>query len=156
MNTAKNIFSIISFAILVISCSSQLSPEDEIKEYITNVTGHFEERQALKLKGYISADYRDNHHYTRKDLLRFAAGYIFHHPAIHINSKIKELDFSEDNSKARVRIDTVVSAQPLNENDIRLSRGEVHRFLIDLGKTDEWQLLSLEWQKASIEDYLDD
>jgi len=131
-----------------------MSPEEEIQEYIASVENQFENRQAGKLKKYISEEYLDDYGYTKKDVIRFAAGYILRRPIIHINTKITELEIFEDTNKALVQVDVAVSNKPLKENDIRLLQGEFHRLLIHLEKTKEWQLRSLKWQKAAVDEYL--
>lgn len=152
----KKLLLIPLFAILVSSCHSEISPEDEIREYVASIEKHFENRQAGKLKGYISEEYFDDYGYTKKDVIRFAAGYVLRRPTIHIRTKISELVIFENNNKAQFKVDVAVSKKPLDDYDIRLLQGEFHRFLIQLEKTKEWQLLSLRWQKVTVDDYLDD
>ncbi len=152
----KKFLLILLFAISMASCNSQMTPEEEIREYISSVGKHFTNRQARKLKQYISEIYHDNFGNTQKDILHFAAGYIFRHPSIHIESKITELVILADNNKAQVKMDVAVSKEPFDDNDIRLLQGEFHRFLLHLEKSKGWQLRSLQWQKITIDDYLND
>ena len=152
----RKLILILLFSVTLSSCNSNMSPEEEIKEYLTRVENHFEDRQATKLKKYISEEYLDDYGNTKSDVIRFAAGYILRRPTIYISSNIKEMIISENNNKARVKIDVAVSTTPLDNNDIRLTQGEFHRFIITLERTKGWQLHSLQWQKTTIDEYLDD
>lgn len=151
----KNHIFLLILLFSVISCTSQISPEEEIEEYIASVEKRFEDRHATKLKKYIADEYIDSKGYTKKDLVRFAAGYILRRPAIYITTNISELNIIDGN-KAQFKLDVSVSNFPTEDNDIRLVQGEFHRFFIDLEKTGKWQLRSLQWQKSTLDEYLDD
>lgn len=148
------LISLILISIVTVSCSSTISPDEEIKEYIHSIEKHFENRRAGKLKNLISKEYLDDYGYTKKDIIRFAAGYILRRPTIHVQTEIKELFFFEDTSKAQVAVRVAVTTEPLDKNDIRLVQGEFHNFLIHLERKKEWQLVSLRWQKATADEFL--
>jgi hypothetical protein len=142
--------------IVTVSCSSSISPEEEITEYIYSIEEHFESRHAGKLKDFISEEYLDDYGYTKKEIIRFAAGYILRRPSIHIQTKIRDIVYSESTSKAQVELQVAVSTEPLDDKDIRLAQGEFHNFIIHLERKKKWQLLSLRWQKATVDDYIGD
>ncbi len=154
MNAIKHLVGMAFLVFSIVSCNTSVSPEDRIKEYVGAVENHFEKRQASGLKKYISEGYRDDYGYTKKDLLRFAAGYILRRPIIHITSKAEEILILKDTKTAHVKIDVAVSSKPLTGTDIRLIQSEFHRFHLTLQRNKKWQLSSLQWQNITIDEYL--
>ena len=151
----KNFILILFSAVFIAGCNPHMSPEEEIKELIANVENRFEKRQASKLKKYISEDYMDAHGYTKKNLIRFAAGYILRHPNIHVNTRIKNVSFPESDLNAQMELIVAVSNKPFKDTDLRLIQGDFHHFVVRLEKVKKWQIRSLKWQKTTFEDYLD-
>ena len=151
----KYFFVILLFALAAFSCSKDVPPDEQVRQYIGDIENHFEQRQATALKKYIAEEYRDGYGNTRKELLRFAAGYILHRPVIHVQTKIDEILIHESEATAEVKVNVAITSEPLAEGDIRQLQGEFHRFHITLHKNNNWQLHSLQWQNISIDEYLE-
>lgn len=145
---------VLLISVCLLSCGENKSSEEDIREYFATIEKLMENGNAGRLKRYISDAYSDKYSHTRNDLPRIAAGYLLRNQSIYLRHHIVTMVLNENDTKANVTLDVVVSREPLSENDPRLLQGDFHRFEVILVNEGDWLLRSLIWQRLNASDFM--
>jgi len=135
------------------ACSdSELSPEDEIRQYIETGVEAAEARDASDLTDLIHESYLDPKGYNRIQLGKLAKLYFFRHKNIHLFTKINEIDFLSP-EEAQVTMHVAMAGNVISDASVLLSlRARIYKFELSLVKDEEWLLREASWSPAAIGD----
>ena len=151
----KSVFIIagLSIALLLNACSDdELTPEDEIKQFIESGIEAAENRSSDDLAELVDEKYRDGRGLDKKQLSNLARLYFFKHKSIYLFSKINTIEFPTENN-AQVTLHVAMAGSVISDvNALTSLRAEIFKFDLELIKQDEWLLQSAQWQRASMGD----
>ena len=135
------------------SCSdSELSPEDEIRQYIETGVEAAEARNSSDLADLIHGSYRNPRGYDRIQLEKLAKLYFFRHKNIHLFTKIDEIDLLSA-EEAQVTMHVAMAGNIISDASVLLSlRARIYKFELSLVKENSWLLREASWSPAAIGD----
>ncbi|MCP4188412.1 MAG: hypothetical protein GY763_12490 [Gammaproteobacteria bacterium] len=135
------------------ACSdSEMSPEDEIRQYIESGVEAAEARSASDLADLIHSSYRDPRGYGRTQIEKLAKLYFFRHRNIHLFTKINEIDFLSP-GEAQVTLHVAMAGNVISDASVLASlRARIYRFELLLVKDETWLLQQAQWQPAGVGD----
>ncbi len=139
--------------VLLQACSdTELSPEDEIHQYIESGVEAAEARSAGDLVDLIHSSYRDPRGHNRTQLGKLVKLYFFRHKNIHLFTKINEIDFLTPN-EAQVTLHVAMAGNVITDASMLSSlRARIYRFELLLIKHESWLLQQAKWQPAGVGD----
>jgi len=151
----KNIpvLGILCMAFLLQACSgSELSREDEIKQYIEAGAEAAENRSSSDLAELIDDNYRDQKGLNNNELSKLARLYFFRHKNIYLFTKLDSIEFLTEN-EALVTLHVAMAGSVISDASALSSlRAKIYKFELELVKQDEWLLRQAKWQPASMGD----
>jgi len=151
----KNIpmLGILCMAFLLQACSgSELSREDEIKQYIEVGVEAAESRNSSDLAKLIDDNYRDQKNLSKKELTKLVRLYFFRHKNIYLFTKLDGIEFLAEN-EALVTLHVAMAGSVISDISVLSSlRAKIYKFELELVKQDEWLLRQAKWQPASMGD----
>ncbi|MCP4492087.1 MAG: hypothetical protein GY820_32990 [Gammaproteobacteria bacterium] len=143
---------VITFVLLQACSNSEISPEDEIRQYIESGVEAAETRNASDLADLIHNSYRDPRGYDRTQLEKLVKLYFFRHQNIHLFTKISEIDFLTPN-EAQVTLHVAMAGNVIIDASVLTSlRARVYRFELLLEKDEAWLLRQAQWHAAVVGD----
>ena len=154
----KNFVILIFFIpILLSACGDRNSPEDQIRQFIASAVNAAESREALAIRKLISEKYKDESHRDRRKLVGLAVGYFLRHKNIHVFTRISEINIPVPN-KANVKLYATMVGSPVKNAQALLDlRADIYQFDLTLTRDGvDWLLTKAYWQRASIEDIIDE
>jgi len=137
------------------SCTNEeISPDDEIKQYIESGKLAAENRSHGDLADLISDQYRDHKGLNKKRVKNMARAYFLTHQNIYLFTKIDSITFQNKES-AFVVLHVAMAGTAINSLDAinRLS-ARVYQFELQLIKNNEWLLQQAKWKPANLQDIL--
>jgi len=144
---------ILCMAFLLQACSgSELSREDEIKQYIEVGVEAAESRNSSDLAKLIDDNYRDQKNLSKKELTKLVRLYFFRHKNIYLFTKLDGIEFLAEN-EALVTLHVAMAGSVISDISVLSSlRAKIYKFELELVKQDEWLLRQAKWQPASMGD----
>jgi len=143
---------LISTALLMQACSDDLSPEDEIRQYIEKGVQAGEDRSADDLSELIHPDYIDHKGYNRTQLGKLLRVYFFRHKNIHLFTRIDEIEMLGEN-RAIAHLHVAMAGTVISDVTALSSlSARIYRFELQLVKQEQWLLGYARWAPASIAD----
>lgn len=148
-----NIFLILCFALLISlsGCSgSELTVEDEIRQYIDRGIQAAEDRDTGDLLDMAHDSYGDNKGLDKVKLGKMLRLYFFQHKNIHLFKKINEIIIHGAN-EATVKMHVAMAGTAIaNAGVLAGLRARVYAFELQLVKQDEWLLRQAKWRPANL------
>ncbi len=142
---------------ILLSCSNQLSPDEEIHAFIATAEKEVESRDFRELKKLISPNYNDKSNRSKKDVLRILAGYFLRNKNINILTRIDSINISNVDKSATLTVFVALSNSVIPKDNLRLLQAEIHRLDFELQKiSNSWLLYSATWHRASTDDFIAD
>lgn len=134
----------------LVGCSDRdLSPEDEIRQYIENGVNAAENRSHRDLADLIDASYRDEKGNNKQKITQLARAYFFRHKNIYLFTKLDDIKFLTDN-EAEVTLHVAMAGTEISDiNLLSNLRARVYRFELELIKEESWLLKKARWQPAN-------
>lgn len=122
-------------AILLGSCGSKSSDEQQVRELFASIEKAAENRNTSDVLEFVADDYSDAQGFDQSQLRNFLRGYFLSHPKLEVLVNIESLEFqAEGLAQARVS----VRAVPLGE----LSTGDAVTLDVELRKPDgTWRVV---------------
>lgn len=155
--SGRNACLVVSFMVgllfLQLSSCTTKPPEEQIQAYLETAVKKAENKSASGLKKLILPTYEDKRGLNRQDLVRIAAGYFHRRLNVFVKIKTGGISLSENDKKAKVHVIAAVSSQPIDE-ELKLLQAKFHDFNLDLVFDGDWLLKSLEWKRATVDDFL--
>jgi|GEM_PF-3416463 len=149
-------FSIIFFTITLINCSGtdELSKEQRLRQSITALENHFEERKLSKILEYVSEDYQDDQGRKIRDIRRVIQMQIMRHKSLYVFSAIKSVEWIDENAK--VEIAAAMGGKPMESASILTSvRADMIKFSVDFVLEDDvYKVKGATWSWAVPSDFL--
>ncbi len=144
---------IIVLLITLQACSnSEMSPEDEIRQYIETGVEAAEARNSDDLADLIHSSYRDPRAYDKTQIEKLARLYFFRHKNIHLFTKINEIDLLSS-EEAQVTMHVAMAGTVISDASVLSSlRARIYKFELSLVKDEEWLLQEASWSPAAIGD----
>lgn len=138
-----------------LGCSPAPGPEAEIRRLIAEAEQAAEERSLSRLSDLIADDYKDAEGRTRKDLVRYLAGYLLGHQSLHLFTHLVQMDVSVP-GRGDILVLVAMAGSPLEgANDLLRVKADLHRLELRLEKQNKgWKLIRAEWRRAEVEDFL--
>ncbi|MDX2465316.1 MAG: hypothetical protein QNK31_12490 [Porticoccus sp.] len=133
-------------------CGERLSPEDQVRKYLTTVVAAVEARDVLAVREVVSDNYKDDASRTRQNLLRLVTGYFLRHKNIYLFSQVEEISFPEV-GQSRVKILVAMAGSPMTGSEALLDfKADLYEFDLTLQQEgDVWHLTKARWQWAAID-----
>jgi len=151
----KKLYRIVLLVMLITlnACSSsEMSPEDEIRQYIEKGVEAAESRNASDLAELIHSSYLDPKGYNRAQLKKLARLYFFRHKNIHLFTKVNEIDLLSS-EEAQVTMHVAMAGNVISDASVLLSlRARIYKFELSLVKEGSWLLKEASWSPAAIGD----
>ena len=97
------------------ACSSDPdNPEQQIREMISAGEEAVEARSIMTVLDFIADDYQDKSGRQKKDIQRIVAGYILRNKSIHLLTRVRQVELSEDKAQADVILYVGMAGVPVN------------------------------------------
>ena len=138
---------------LLQACSNnEMTPEDQIRQYIEAGVAAAEARNSGDLADLIHDSYQDQRGYDRNKLEQLVKIYFLRHKNIYLFTKINKIDlFSPD--KALVTMHVAMAGNRISDASVLTSlRARVYKFELSLLRDDSWLLQEARWKPAAIRD----
>jgi len=143
----------IAVLLLLGACSDdEISPEEEIRQFIERGVEAAERRSVDDLGDLTHPDYRDQKGYNREQLGKLLQVYFLRHRDIHLFTRIDSIQLLADNH-AEVKLHVAMAGSVISDiTALRGLRAQIYRFELQLVKRDEWLLQHAKWAPASLSD----
>ena len=142
--------------LLVIGCSDDNSPEQQIRERVRQIELAAEAREKLELSGIISDDYQDDHNRVAKDVRKIIVGLIIRNKQIHLLAKVRSVTMASETEGTAVVLMGMLGQQEADQLPLPMIRAELYRFSLTFrNEGGEWNLINSEAERASPEDLLE-
>ncbi len=138
---------------LLSACSDdELTPQQEIENYIDAAVEVAEKRSADTLDDMMHSNYLDQSGNNKKQLGRLLRGYFFQNKNIFLMSRIGEIEILSEN-EAIVDMHLAMAGSAISDiGSLASLRARIYRFELRLLRDGEWLLQHAKWQPASIAD----
>ena len=153
MTKKVTVLGILCITFLLHACSgSEISREDEIKQYIETGVKAAENRSSSDLAELIDESYLDHKNLNKTQITKLARLYFFRHKKIFLFTKIDSIEFVAEN-QALVTLHVAMAGSVISDANVLSSlRAKIYKFELELIKQDEWLLQRASWQAASMSD----
>ncbi|HSH43700.1 MAG TPA: hypothetical protein VK973_16385 [Arenicellales bacterium] len=130
------------------------APEAQIRALVARAEQGAEDHEISVFREAVSIDYRDNHGYDRRSVLRLVQGMLLRNRNIHLLSLVRDLQVNGEEARARVLV--AMAGRPIESADALLDlRADLFRFDVDLARDgDQWRVRSVDWNRAQASDFL--
>ena len=156
MRSRPALFLALVVAALLSACSEpEGSPEQRLREHLAALETAAETKDLDRLRDAVSPHYSDSQGYDKRAISRLLAFHLMAQQSIHLLTRIDNLDVSEQGS-AGVTVFVAMAGRPVDDiRSISIPNVRLHRFDVRLESDDgEWQIVSAEWRRAVVEDFL--
>jgi len=141
-----------SALLLWLFLDSEISPEDQVRQYIKNGVTAAENRHAAELADLIHDNYLDPRGNNKDQLTQLLRLYFFRHKNIYLFTNMGEINFLSDN-RARVSLYVAMAATAIPDMTALSSlRAQIYEFELQLIKQEGWLLREAKWQAVNIGD----
>ena len=151
----KKAFSLVflCLSLFIMSCSDkEISPEDEIKQYIETGVEAAENRSSSDVADMIQDNYRDHRNLDKPQIKKMLRAYFFMHKNIYLFTKNLEINLHSD-KEASVSLHVAMAGSVIADVSVLSSlRARVYKFELELVKQDKWLLQSAKWHPAGLSD----
>ncbi|MFT5574146.1 MAG: hypothetical protein ACI9FR_003083 [Cryomorphaceae bacterium] len=136
--------------LVLYGCSGgqELSPEDQVKQVLSQIEQGVEARSMSAVMDHISADYRDHQGMTKEDLTRMVQMYFVRNQQINLFTRIRSIDISD--GLASIELSAAMAAHGVNlSQDANRIRADTHKFSVLLSdQNGTWVVSSVSWQRG--------
>lgn len=138
---------LIAVATLVIACSSEDSPEQQVRTAIAEIELAAEARDTGDVIEWLDPAYRDAHGNDVEDVQRVLRGYFLTNQSIHLLTRIQELSFPHPD-EARVVLQVAMVGREADAADAWNLAGDLHRFELALiSQEGRWRVSWARWRR---------
>jgi hypothetical protein len=96
LRASRNFF-FVAVVVLVASCSTEESAEQQVRAVIAHAEERAEARDVSDLAALVSADYSDARGFDKKELTNYLRGWLVLHPSVNLLVRIESLEFPANN-----------------------------------------------------------
>lgn len=153
MTKKVTVLGILCITFLLHACSgSEISREDEIKQYIEAGVKAAEDRSSSDLAELIDESYLDHKNLNKTQITKLARLYFFKHKNIYLFTKIDSIEFVTEN-QALVTLHVAMAGSVISDASVLSSlRAKIYKFELELIKQEEWLLQRAKWEVAGLGD----
>ena len=128
-------------------CSDPASPEQQVRDVISQLELAVEHRDVGALTKHLSADYSDLNGSGPEEAVRYARGYFIANQSIHLLTRVESVDFPSD-GEARATVLVGMVGQEADAGSQWDLAADLYEFKIALRRhDDEWQVSFAEWRR---------
>lgn len=144
-------------SLLFFGCSAEDSPEDQIRSFVKSAENAVEEKRIRDLRKMIDDGYSDEGGRNKKELINHIVYHTLRQQSVHLFTAIDIIEISTPTS-ASVYLFAALTGRPVDSVSILPDiQADIYKFQLHLSKNDNsWQLLSAQWQPASVDDFFQD
>ena len=147
MHCVRLIALIAAAAIGLIACSSEDSPEEQVRTAIAEIELAAEARDTGDVIEWLDPAYRDAHGNDVEEVRRLLRGYFLTNQSIHLLTRIEELTFPHPD-EARVVLQVAMVGREGDAANAWNLAGDLHRFELALiSEDDRWRVNWARWQR---------
>jgi hypothetical protein len=130
------------------------TPEAQIRELVDRAEQGAENHEISVFRASLADDYRDNHGYDRRTVLRLIQGILLRNQQIHLFSVVRDIRVQADTAEARVLV--AMAGRPIESADALLNvRADLVRFDVQFVREgNDWLVRAADWQRAELDDFL--
>ena len=141
--------------LLLSACSDDVSPEDQVRQFLAKAVSAAEARDVLALRGLVSPSYSDASGRDRRAVVALATGYFLRKKNIHLFKKVSDIRFPAE-EQAKVALYIAMSGSSLTGNETLLNfKAGLYQFDLELLREgDEWLLQKAAWRRVSADELL--
>lgn len=141
------LYALIAIATVVIACSSEDSPEQQVRTAIAEIELAAEARDTGDVLEWLDPDYRDAHGNGVEDVRRVLRGYFLTNQSIHLLTRIEELSFPHPD-EARVVLQVAMVGREADAANAWNLAGDLHRFELALiSQEGRWRVSWARWER---------
>lgn len=147
---------LLTLSVLVVSCSSPSTPEQNVSEFIDRSEQAFEDRDIRSLKKLVSMNYRDEQNRAANDVIAIAAAYIRSSKSIYLFTDLESAVLEDNLINARVL--AAFGSRPAKDR-ATLLQVDADIYWFDIVLADEngnWRLIKAQWKQAMVDDFFKD
>lgn len=152
---AKRLYQVVLLVMLIIlqACTgSEMTPEEEIRQFIEAGVTAAEGRNSGDLADLIDDAYQDQRGYDRTQIEKLVKLYFFRHKNIYLFTKINKIDFFTPD-KVLVTMHIAMAGNRISDASMLSSlRARIYKFELSLVRNDSWLLREARWKPAAIRD----
>lgn len=131
----------------LMACSSEDSPEQQVRTAIAEIELAAEARDTGDVIEWLDPAYRDAHGNDVEDVRRLLRGYFLTNQSIHLLTRIEELTFPHPD-EARVVLQVAMVGREADAANAWNLAGDLHRFEVALISEDgRWLVNWARWQR---------
>ena len=146
-----------ALSVLYTGCRSKpRNPEAEIEAFIDHFEVLAEEKNLSEIKALIDGDYQDGRGFNKRRVISFIQLQFLKRSAVHVASKVLDLEVDEQGENATVSILSAVARRPLDGfSGLKNARAQLMRFRLRLVYDGDWKVARADWSKARLSDFLE-
>ena len=147
MQCLRLIVLIAAAAFGLIACSSEDSPEEQVRTAIAEIELAAEARDTADVIEWLDPAYRDAHGNDVEEVRRLLRGYFLTNQSIHLLTRIETLTFPHPD-EARVVLQVAMVGRDADAANAWNLAGDLHRFELALiSQDDRWLVNWARWQR---------
>ncbi len=143
---------------LVVACAEPVpEPEQQIREFLTEIERASRAKDIGALKDVVSASYSDKVGRRQEDLHNLIVLHYFGRRDVFLLTRIETLELTAP-GEAALSLLVAMAGTPLeSEQSLRDVRADLYRFELELRDegSGEWRVLSADWRPARMDDFLE-
>lgn len=135
-------------------CSKERNDEELLKEALTDMEQHIENGDLGKFMDFFSDDYLDSRSNRKQDVRNLARLQILRNRNRHLFQQVTQIHVNEGRSAEAVIIVAMTGQSIDSATLLRNMRAELMKFKVEFVFDDRWRVISAEWARAEIGDFL--
>ena len=140
---------------LLSACGDDVSPEDQVRQFLAEAVLAGEARDVLALRGLVSPSYSDKRGRDKRAVVALATAYFLRKKNIHLFTKINNIHFLAE-KQANVELYVAMSGSSITGSETLLDfRASLYQFDLELmHESDEWLLHKASWRRVNADELL--
>ncbi|MDX2504186.1 MAG: hypothetical protein QNL62_06895 [Gammaproteobacteria bacterium] len=142
-------------ALLLSACGDEVSPEDQVRQFLAEAVSAAESRDVLALRALVSPSYSDASGRDGRAVVALATAYFLRKKNIHLFKKISDIRFPAE-KQAKAALYVAMSGSSVTGNETLLDfKASLYQFDLELMREgDGWLLQKATWRRVSADELL--
>ncbi len=142
--------------VFVLSCAQDAeTPEAQVRKLIKEAESAAENKHSGVLREFISERYRDSEGRDKRTIEGIIRYYFLRNQSIHLLTRTQAIRFPQP-KRAEATVFVAMAGQPISSmQELPRIRADLHRFdIVFVTEDGAWKVVSAEWRRAVVEDFL--
>ena len=138
--------------VLLSACSEPQSPEEQIRQLISDAVEAGEARSAGTLEEFMHPNFLDQNGNRRNQVVLIMRGLFLRHKSVYLFTKIGEIHLQSE-TEATVKMYVAMAGQSISDiSALAGLRAQLYEFELQLLKDGDWRIMQARWNPANLAD----